>query len=358
MGLKRDFVPSNSEHPKRRWRLSETRLFVTPLLVLSLVFGWTKYSEWAKSRQEKQTLPAFYIASALAFSPDNSILAGGEGSASAALKLWHLKKGNLLHTIKTNHNAAVWRLAFSPDSKMVATVGHSDGRLFLWDVETANKSGQLMGAQSETNSLFFSPDGKLLIAAGENSTVEIWNVPTRTLLHMVQEPGGKMFAALLPNGKTLLTTSNSGIKLRDLRTSKLLLTLSGSSGKECLKATLSPNGKTLALGTRPGQGQAETIELWDVQNGKLLRTLPENQGLQGASWNSALQALAFSPDSKVLASSSANQEIRLRDVQTGKVLHTLQPYASSLAFSPDGKTLAAGCQREVYLWNLEALQAK
>lgn len=350
-------APFGSGHSKQRWRRTEFLLLAAPLLVLLCVFGWSGFRNHLESKRVRRTFPAFYRTSALAFLSNGSVLAGADGSATAQLWLWDFKTGEVLHTVKTGHNAAVWSLAFSPDDRMIVTSGRDDGRLLLWDVQTGKKSGQLTGSLMTTNSLFFSPDGGILVVAGYG-TVEVWDVQTRRLLRTWKEKSGNVFAGLLPNGKTLWTASNDGIKLRDLRSGRWLRTLIENMDKECLQATLSPNGKTLALGTRSGQGQAETIQLRDVQTGKLLSTWQDNAGNKDAPWNALLQAIAFSPDSKALASSSANQGIRLRDGRTGRLLQTLtsSPYTTSLAFSPDGRTLAAGVKREVYLWNLEALE--
>ena len=56
-------------------------------------------------------------------------------------------------------------------------------------------------------------------------------------------------------------------------------------------------------------------------------------------------AVAFSPDSKTLASGGADNVVRLWDVATGKetaVLKGHTDYVCAAAFSPDGKTLATG----------------
>ena len=58
------------------------------------------------------------------------------------------------------------------------------------------------------------------------------------------------------------------------------------------------------------------IKLWDVKQGKCLKTL---QGHASQIWS-----VAFSPDGQTLASSSADETIKLWDVNTGKCWRTLK----------------------------------
>ena len=69
-----------------------------------------------------------------------------------------------------------------------------------------------------------------------------------------------------------------------------------------------------------------------------------------------MYALAFSPDSKLLASTSYDHMIYLWDPATGKQVKPLKEHTDSvfdLAFSPDGKWLASGgADRTVKLWDV------
>src|SRR5262249_16828636 len=60
-----------------------------------------------------------------------------------------------------------------------------------------------------------------------------------------------------------------------------------------------------------------------------------------------LESIRFSPDGKLLASSSQDATVRIWEAATGKLRHTLKGHESeidSVAFSADGKTVASGCK--------------
>jgi len=93
-----------------------------------------------------------------------------------------------------------------------------------------------------------------------------------------------------------------------------------------------PNSKTLASGSADN-----TIKLWDANSAKAIRTLTGHQN--------AVVSVSFSPDGKILASGSADNTIKLWNAANGTLIKTLighQGQIKSVGFSPDGKILISG----------------
>lgn len=118
----------------------------------------------------------------------------------------------------------------------------------------------------------------------------------------------------------------------------------------------SPDSKTLA-----SAGLDKLIRLWDVETGELMQTYV------GAAWD-GVNSIAFSPNGKFLASGGVGAEdggaVRIWDVKSGKMLHRFAPFRARsnvrLVFSPDGQLFATGLKKEdeknqfqVHAWNVE-----
>jgi WD40 repeat protein len=109
--------------------------------------------------------------------------------------------------------------------------------------------------------------------------------------------------------------------------------------------TVSPQGKsaTADAKTEPARETTVAPSKGSIQE----RTLKANIG--------HVQAIAFSPDGRMLAAGGANGPVELRSASTGELLHTLighAPTVASVAFSPDSRTLiSAGMDHIVRSWN-------
>ncbi len=88
------------------------------------------------------------------------------------------------------------------------------------------------------------------------------------------------------------------------------------------------------------------IKIWNAADGEPLDTLAGNAGF--------IQALAFTPDGKRLASASSEGVIRLWDTETKAEVLAIRTNSANtrfLGFTPDGNTLISlGTQERIHLW--------
>lgn len=116
----------------------------------------------------------------------------------------------------------------------------------------------------------------------------------------------------------------------------------GHSG-QVLSIAFTSDSKLMASGSVD-----KTIVLWDPATGTQLRTLKGHTGTVGS--------VAISPDDKQLASGSADNTIKIWDIASVREKQTLMGhtlFVSSVAFSPDGKMLASGSgDQTVKLWDV------
>ena len=172
-----------------------------------------------------------------------------------------------------------------------------------------------------------------------------------------------MAAALLPDGKTFITGGGrvpGECVFWDFPGGQRRLTLGDTGAVEQL--AVSPDGKLLATmgwrvafdGNRPPMTEPR-FGIWDTATGKELMPLENPPGVPFGRDRDHICALAFSPDSKLLAI-AAGKTAEIYNLATGKKQAGLEGHSGrvwSLAFSADGKLLATGGEdATIKIWNL------
>ncbi|MFO0964591.1 MAG: sigma-70 family RNA polymerase sigma factor [Gemmataceae bacterium] len=153
--------------------------------------------------------------------------------------------------------------------------------------------------------------------------------------------------AFSPSGKLLATASADGtVKIWDVLNGKELRTLRAHN--KVWRVAFSPTDDRVASG-----GDDGTVKIWDVATGKELLTFTGHQR-----FGSSVHALAFSPDGKRVASGNAAAAVLsviIWDSATGRQDLALGGFGgmiTGLAFSPDGKRLvSASGDRKLKLWD-------
>jgi WD40 repeat protein/DNA-binding SARP family transcriptional activator len=136
-----------------------------------------------------------------------------------------------------------------------------------------------------------------------------------------------------------------GALLTALSESPRLVSFLQGHEDEVRSVAISPDSRTLASGSADG-----SLLLWDLENGLLLDSIEGHVD--------SVEALSFSPDGRILASGSFDDSIILSDVSSGQEIARLEEHADniwSVAFSPDGALLASGdAGGNIILWDTDA----
>jgi WD40 repeat protein len=268
---------------------------------------------------------------AVAFSPDNKLLAVGSYGQVVIWDMAEAKPVNLL----TNVLGAVNDLRFSPKGGILAVAGgqpSAKGDLRLYQISDWKLLAVLRGHDDVVFSVAFSPDGESIASASFDHSVRLWNAKTFESLKEYHHHSDFVYAvAFSGNGKQLASASKDRtVQLFDADTGKGIFTFSGME-QDVMTVAFHPDGKSIL-----SSGFEAGIWWWNPQTGEKIKTTPGH--------SIATHELAISKDGKRIVSAGADRTVRTFDGSSGALLktHAVGSSAYSVAISPSGKTIAAG----------------
>ena len=128
----------------------------------------------------KKTLPGYWIlVRSVAFSPDGKTFALAGNDKEEKVQLRDVATGDLRATLR--HRRFCDSVAFSSNSRTLASAGGESGIIRLWDVATGELERTLIGHTGQVWCVAFSPDGKTLASGGDDRTVKLWDMSTHSL---------------------------------------------------------------------------------------------------------------------------------------------------------------------------------
>jgi len=215
--------------------------------------------------------------------------------------VWDATRGQLIQETPV---AGAGQLLLSPDGKALRLVVDANGA-HLWDAVAGTPLGTLADAGSSVPRPTLSARGRLL-AAHSAGTVRVWDTATGRLLHSLPTNNEYFFGLIFGHDSRRLAWFEGmapgprRITVRSLEPAGTAVSWQEEAGGVNAIA-LSPNGRLLAAGN-----EDKTVSLFDAATGRELVRLRGHRR--------AVTTVTFNPDGRQLASASTDGVIRIWDV--------------------------------------------
>ena len=338
-------------------------------------------------------------------SPDGRLVAMFAPNNNAIMIL-ETTTGRALQTLtRTAPGIGVERVYFSPDGHLLVAVYMQDpasqstgsmpatqSDVKIWDVNSGREL-QTLTLGTAPNEVGFSADGRVLATVGGQGEVALWDVASGSRLrNLTSSPLANMTS--LPNLGSMPNPRNRGTiptmptmpnvaDISAMMTNVLGTMTAGTMGRSVTSVAFTSDGKMLATGGVESKSNFDMAALMSgAMNPKASKNKkpPDPQDMlkdikveaigQIVFWDTAsgqqigaikghgkgVTSVAFSRDSKLVASSSTDNTIKIWDVTSKRELRTLTGHTSnieSLDFSPDGRLLAsASDDGGTFLWDV------
>lgn len=265
------------------------------------------------------------------FSPDGGWIAVGGGGESVTV--YDVNRGKMLsqHQLaERSFSDNVTSMVFTPDGKRLIA-GTEKGSVNIYRVAASGQISlvaRFLGHDGKVNTISVTPDGKFGVSGGDDKTFRLWRATDGEEVKAFSGFKEEVCCSwIAEDGARAIASDGKVAGLYDLPQKRFVKAMTISKSYSDIKVSISPSGTYLAakdydnlviIEVRTGNpfplsskvsfgrfppifskdgktlavANSSSLDLWDWRNGRRMQTFSD----------SSAQAMAFSPDSKHIAS--------------------------------------------------------
>lgn len=296
-----------------------------------------------------------------------------------------------IYDVKAREQVSEWKVefrtydvaAFSPTEPLFA-IPSEDG-IHLWDWQTGEYLGRMIGARRPLKSCYFfdggsscegnprdrtaifSPDGRYLIVAAMRPDIELWNVETRQLEGHFEGHTGNWVekATMSPDGRYIASFEerSTSVYVWSVASRQLLRKVQSGIGR-ISDVVFSPDSQHLYVATEtagltwidpgPWTGWDDQVRVWHVKSGQHIDTF-------GSAFRE-LEEITLSPNGKTALLHYWDAVVTW-DIEKKRPLNVWTDFLRDrfynvVKLSPDGKTVGATSRYFIKTWDVASQQMK
>lgn len=278
-------------------------------------------------------------AESMAFSGDTLLVMEvcGHMLAASPSEPGEWRSGPVLRDVNPDHYLAFFTGALSADGTLAAATWHNN--LAVWDLESGTEEYLLEDADELLHRVALSPDGDLLVAAGNRGTAYMWETGSWSELDGPDEADRYHSAAFTPDGAWLVMTGAFDGEDDEAQAAVILW---DTGGRETVHE-LHASAETI-VSPHPAPGGQHVVtsgtaanRIWDLHESSVRELGPTSVAGRGA--------VAVSPAGSFAVVSAQENLVQIRSLPGGEpVTEPLVHEASvqAVAVSPDESAVATG----------------
>lgn len=287
------------------------------------------------------------------------------GSKDKTVHVWRATGGSDIHSY-TGHDDVIDAVAWSPDGQFIAS-GSEDNTVHVWTAQQDGLDFSYDHHSRDVRAVAWSRDGQLIASGSRDATVRLWNAQNGNDVGVYVRHTEQVWAvAWSPDGRNIASAGDDKIirvwtpttfanqdngdgegdnnkRNKNTSTQATVANLEGS-GDSVRALAWSPNSTLLASG-----GTDDIVRVWSLNGGTNPVVTYQKHG-------DTILAIAWSPDGQKIASASADGTVHIWKASDGSDLYIYKGHngnvVNTVAWSADGKYLASGgADKTVQIWS-------